>query len=216
MRFYLCGKVGKLILQPTNTQLMLLFDLNLWWDALNTFQQVYWITAFLSSIAFAIILSMTLLGGDADTDADVELDADADADGGMGVQFFTVKNMVGFFTVFSWSGLACIELGLGGFATLAISIVCGFIMMVIMAYLFYFMSNMVESGTLRINQAVNAYGEVYLTIPSKRGGIGKIQIKLQGSLREMDAITDSEEDLTRGTLVKVIDTVNDSILLVSK
>ena len=75
---------------------------------------------------------------------------------------------------------------------------------------------MVESGTLRINQAVNAYGEVYLTIPAKRGGIGKIQIKLQGSLREMDAISDSEEDLARGTLVKVIDTVNDSILLVSK
>ena len=44
----------------------------------------------------------------------------------------------------------------------------------------------------------------------------KIQIKLQSSLREMDAITDSEEDLTRGTLVKVVDTVNDSILLVSK
>jgi hypothetical protein len=66
--------------------------------------------------------------------------------------------------------------------------ICGFLMMVLMASLFYFMSKLAESGTLKMKNAIGKLGEVYLMIPASRGGMGKVQLNVQGSLRTLDAI----------------------------
>ena len=44
--------------------------------------------------------------------------------------------------------------------------------------------------------------------------MGKVQIKVQGSLRELEAITDNEEELKTGTMVKVTKIVSAELLLV--
>ena len=67
-----------------------------------------------------------------------------------------------------------------------------------------------------MKNAVNGIGEVYLNIPAERGGMGKVSIKVQGSLRELEAMTDDNEDLMRGSVVQVVDVINEHILLVSK
>ena len=59
-------------------------------------------------------------------------------------------------------------------------------------------------------------GEVYLPIGAKRSKMGKVQIKVQGSLRELEAITDDENDLKTGTMVKVLEIVSAELLLVEK
>ena len=46
--------------------------------------------------------------------------------------------------------------------------------------------------------------------------MGKIQIKVQGSLRELEAITDAEVELSTTTLIKVIGVVSSELLLVEK
>ena len=89
-------------------------------------------------------------------------------------------------------------------------------MMVIMASIFYFASKLVESGNLNIKNAINKTGTVYIPIPGSRRGEGKIQILVQSSLREIDAITDETENILTGTLVIVTDVLNNNILLVKK
>ena len=101
-------------------------------------------------------------------------------------------------------------------ATLVISIVCGLLMMVIMASIFYFLGKLTESGTLDLQNAINGVGEVYLPLSGNRGNIGKVQIKIQGSLRELEALTDDESDLPTGSVIQVVDVINDSILVVKK
>jgi len=68
---------------------------------------------------------------------------------------------------------------------------------------------------MKINDAIGQSGEVYLTIRAKRAGIGKIQVKVGGSLRTLDAMTDDEEPLPTGQLARVTQIINDNILLVS-
>ena len=51
---------------------------------------------------------------------------------------------------------------------------------------------------------------------AKRSTIGKVQIKVQGALRELEAITDSEEELSTNTIVKVKEVVSAELLLVEK
>ena len=55
-----------------------------------------------------------------------------------------------------------------------------------------------------------------MPIGAERSKMGKVQIKVQGSLRELEAITDEEEDLKTGTIVKVTEIVSAEILLVEK
>jgi len=185
-----------------------------WWNSLDTLEMIYWVMALVSSLFFAFIVVLTFLGGDADDVASA--DAEVDGDMGIGFQFFTVKNLIGFFTIFSWAGLASIHAHHATSITILISSISGLVMMSIMALLFYGMSKMVEDGSLKMKNAIGAIGEVYLPVQKERGSIGKIQIKVQGSLRELEALTDEPEDLQRGAVIKVIEIINDEILLVEK
>lgn len=64
---------------------------------------------------------MTFVGGDMD-DSFGDADSAIDADEGIGFQFKTVQNLVGFFAVFSWTGIASLQIGFSMSATLMISI----------------------------------------------------------------------------------------------
>lgn len=185
-----------------------------WFTALSTFEKVYWIIALIGSVIFIIVMAMTLLGGDVEDLGDV--DADIDGDTGIGFQFLSFKNLVGFFTIFGWSGIACISEGMSQGITIAVSVGCGILMMTLMAALFYYLSKLTSSGNLKLKNALNQIGEVYITIGANRSTIGKIQIKVQGSLREIDALSDESEELKQGAVVKVTEVTSNGILIVKK
>ncbi|WP_348634886.1 hypothetical protein [Winogradskyella sp. SYSU M77433] len=185
-----------------------------WFSNLDFLPKVYWIVAITGSIIFAIVMVMAFVGGDADDIGDI--DADLDSDVGAGFQFISFKNLVGFFTIFGWSGIACIDAGLSTPVTIVISIISGLLMMVVMASLFYFISKLSDSGTLNYKNAIDAVGEVYLTIGADRSKIGKVSVNVQGTIRELDALTDSLTELKSGTVIKVIDVTSNGILIVDQ
>ena len=188
------------------------------WSEISVFEQAFWIIAIPATVFFLLLLVLTIFGGDADTDVDVDTDVDgniADVDS-IPFQFISLKNIVAFFTVFGWSGIGFINMGLGPGQVILFSTLCGLTMMFLMASLFYFMSKLAENGTLRMGNAIDKLGEVYLIIPAKRGGMGKVQLNVQGSMRTLDAITDDEEPIPTSSIVQVINVIDDHILLVQK
>ena len=184
-----------------------------WFSNLELFPKIYWSIALLGSLIFIITMVLTFLGGDAD---ELDSDSEIDSDTGMGFQFITFKNLVGFFTLFGWSGIACIDAGFSKPLTIVISVVCGLIMMAIMAAMFFYMRKLSDSGTLNFKNAIDAVGEVYLTIGANRSSIGKAHVRIQGSLRELEALTDSEFDLKSGSVIKVKDVTENGILIVEQ
>ncbi len=201
---------------------MMLIDISSWWPALILPEKVYWIIAIPSTVLLIIQVVMTLAGGDADeldTDIDGDFDGDmdhGDMDGGGHWSFFTYKNVLGFFTLFGWTGLGFLQMGVGLLIAVFFSVIAGLIMMVLMATLFYYISKLHESGTMIIERAIGQTGEVYLRIPPNREGHGKVQLEVQGTLREMDAITDDEKELPTGSIAQVLEIVNNQILLVTQ
>lgn len=183
-----------------------------WWFALATFEKVNWLIALPFSTLFVIQLILTFVGGDLDS-SDGDLDAEVDADSGIDFQFLTLKNLIAFFTIFGWTGIVCADAGLGAFLSVFISTIAGSLMMTVMASIMYFMGKLTESGTLNISNAVGKTCSVYLTIPATRGGLGKVQIQIQG-FQTLDAMTDFEEDIKTGAIVTVISVLNNEILLV--
>ncbi|MDA0178116.1 hypothetical protein [Mesoflavibacter profundi] len=185
-----------------------------WFSTLEWFPKIYWAIAIIASLNFIVSIVMSLIGGDADELSDV--DAEIDGDTGIGFQFITYKNLVGFFTIFGWSGIACIDEGFSKPTTIIISLICGLIMMAIMAAMFYYMRKLSDSGTLDYKNALDQIGEVYLTVGANRSKIGKAHVRIQGALRELEALTDSETDLKTGTVIKVTSVTPNGILIIEK
>jgi hypothetical protein len=193
---------------------MLLLDISSWWQSTPFFEKIFWVIAILFSVLFLIQAILSFTGSDSDAamgDSDVSIDHDA----GIGYHFFTIKNMIAFFTVFGWTGIALIRGNASKPITIIAALVAGSLMIVMMAFLFRTMSRLKHSGTMDISNALNKVGETYLFIPARRNGYGKVHIKVQGSLKELQAITDEEKDIPTGKLVKVVEILNSNILIVS-
>ena len=186
------------------------------WSELDLMSQVYWTITAPATLVFLFLVIISIFGSDVDSDVPTEFDHPlADGDG-IPFQLLSLKNIVGFFTMFGWSGLGFISAGLAPWLVIVLSFICGFVMMLAMALLFYFMSKLVESGNMNIKNAVGRSGEVYLPIPGKRQGMGKVQITVQGTLQTLDAVSDDPEIIPTSSLVQVTDIINNQILLVRR
>lgn len=184
-----------------------------WFSSLDLLSKIFWLIASIGSFVFIIVVTLAFVGGDTD---EIDVDSEVESDTGIGFQFITFKNLVGFFTIFGWSGIACLEAGLSKPLTFMIASFCGLIMMLIMAAMFYFMGKLSDSGTLNYKNAVGAIGEVYLTIGANRSRMGKATVRVQGSTRELDALTDAMVELKSGTIIKVVDVTSNGILIVDR
>ena len=185
-----------------------------WFTALTLFEKIYWIVAIVGSVILTILIILTFVGGDVE-DLSGDVDVDVDGDTGIGFQFLSFKNLMGFFTIFGWSGIACMDYGLSTGTSLVISLFCGLLMMFTMAALFYYLSKLQSSGTLKLKNAMGQIGEVYLTVGAKRSSIGKFSVNVLGTLRELEALTDEEIDLKQGNVIKVKDVTDNGILIVN-
>ena len=185
-----------------------------WFAALSIFEKIYWLTAGISSFIFLILLVLTFIGAEVDDLGDV--DAEVDGDTGIGFQFLSFKNLMGFFTIFGWGGIACIDAGYSNGVTIVVSVVCGMLMMLAMATLFYYLTKLDSDGSLKMKNAINSVGEVYLTIGANRSRIGKVQVNVQGGLRSLEALTDESTDLIQGDIITVTSVTDNGILIVNK
>ena len=82
-----------------------------------------------------------------------------------------------------------------------------------MATIIYFMGKLSDDGTLKLSNAIGKIGSVYLIIPPKRKGFGKVQVTVQG-VRTLDAMTDNDEEIPTGAIVEVIGVFNNEIIIV--
>jgi hypothetical protein len=193
---------------------MILLDISTWWQSMGSFEKILWAIALISSVLFIIQSILSAAGGDTG-EASGHADDYVGEDAGIGYQFFTIKNMVAFFTMFGWVGVASLKGGLSEVWVIVAALAGGLVMVLIMAVLFKNVSKLKYSGTMDITNAMNQVGEAYLFIPAKRGGMGKVHVKVQGTLRELQALTDDAADIPTGKIIKVAGIINNNILLVT-
>jgi hypothetical protein len=192
----------------------MVFLASTWWTNMVLFEKINWLIALPFSALFIIQIILTFTGGDMDdASANGDVDSSIDNDLGIDFQFLTLKNLIAFFTIFGWTGIVCFDANLSIGISVLISTIAGTLMMTLMASILYFMSKLADSGTLNLKNAIGKTCSVYLSIPPKRSGLGKVQIQVQG-IQTLDAMTDHDEKIATGALVEVKDVINNDILLV--
>src|SRR4030095_11714610 len=194
----------------------MILDITSWWQALQVFEKVLWAIAIIFSLLFLLQTVFSMVGGDGDVhDAVGNADVFIGDDDGVGYQFFTIKNMIAFFTMFGWIGIAAYNSGLSKTLSIGLALLGGALMVLIMVLLLKNISRLKHSGTLQMKNAINQVGETYLFIPESRSGIGKVHIRIQGSLHELQAMTDDKSAIATGKLIKVTDIIGERVLLVT-
>lgn len=192
-----------------------------WWADLSPVMKLLWGVTLTASLIFVIQTVMTFLGADADG-TDFDMDVDTSMDGADlsniegGSNLYTFRNFVNFFLGFGWSAIL-LQSSVKSTALLVIlSILIGVGLVVAVMYLFKWLSTMQQSGNINVYKScVGCQGKCYLRIPGERSGEGKVQITIQGAVREYNAVTDGDEIKT-GTPVKVVEAIDANTLLVEE
>ncbi len=199
------------VLKPTNQSLMILLtNITQWWTTLSAPHQVFWFIAIIFSVLFLIQLILLLIGFEADTDIDHP---------GDGIQIehefsaLSLRSIIAFFTFFGWTGVLALNNSLGIWVTVILSLMTGLAAMFIVAYMMYKFSQLEQSGTLNLYNALDQNGEVYLSIPGFEKGQGKVHLKVDGRIRELDAITQGETIKT-GAAIRVTGILDGNVLKV--
>lgn len=213
-----------------------------WWEGLTTLQQVLYCIAIPSTLIMLIQTILILIGvgsggGDIDfsdtsgldfsefgdmpnaADADLSGLGDGSAPGDFAAgNIFTFQGIVVFLAMFGWVTIAAISLGLDkslSVVAIIIGIVIGFLCMVGIAKLIFLSSKLNQNGTLIINNLLGRTGSVYLTVPEKGKGQGKVNVTIEERYIELSAVTDEDDALVTGTEVRVIDIRGDILVVES-
>lgn len=191
-----------------------------WWAGLSVAMKILWGITLAASLIFVIQSILTFVGADTDTDFDADVDMTFDGsdlsniEGGSNL--YTFRNVVNFFLGFGWTAILLQGQIKSKALLLVVSVAVGIALVALVMWLFKWLSSMQQSGNINVYRAaVGCQGKVYLTIPAERAGEGKVQITIQGAVREYNAITDGDAIKT-GTPIKVTEVIDTNTLLVEE
>jgi membrane protein implicated in regulation of membrane protease activity len=172
---------------------------------------LYTLCAIAGGTLFVAQLALMLcgIGGDHDADAgaDHDISHDTDHDQGHG---FGLHGMVSFralvvgLTFFGLAGRVAASSELSALAVFLIAGGTGVVGLLLMALLMKGLWKLEDDGTAHIEQALGEEAVVYLTIPGKKSGQGKVTVKVQNRLMEYRAVTDYDA-IPTGATVEVVD-----------
>jgi len=127
------------------------------------------------------------------------------------LKVLSFKTLVAFFTFFGLGGLASRKSGLEPGPTMLIALGAGLAALYVVAYLMSMLFRLQSRGNINLANAVGQTGKVYLRIPEKNSGTGKVNVMVQGRLVECKARTTGTE-IPTGAEVKVVGVVGSNTL----
>ena len=171
---------------------------------------VFLACAALGGGAFLVRTLMQLIGAGADHgDAAGVHHADGDA----GFRVLSFQGLAAFLMMFGLVGLALVrQSGVAAALALILAALAGVATVWVIARLFAFMGRLQSSGTINMWSAVGQEGSVYLTLP--RGGLGKVEVVVQGRLGVFDARAEDGAELPTGSRISVVSVESGDVLVV--
>ncbi len=191
--------------------------MNEWWGELSGMTQAFYGMAvfFSGFFLWQIIAAFAGLDGDA-IDPDV-LDDMGHSDVVESSQAFKIlssRSIITFFTLFSWMAALYTTRGVGLSQALLWSSLWGLVGMFVVAFIFYGMHRLAETGTKDLATAKGKMGTVYLNIPAE--GFGEITVEVNGAVEHVKAKSMDGSELLTGTEVEIVQIMSQTLVGVVK
>jgi hypothetical protein len=145
----------------------------------------------------------------------------ADADlGHPGAHWFyeviSLRTLSAAVTFFGLAGITARAYSQPATISFVIAAVAGVAATFAVYWLFKQVYKLQHTGTENIRNALGLSATVYVPVPAKRGGAGKVAFRLQNRVAEYQAVTDEEERLKTGEKVIVVGILNSDTVRVSR
>lgn len=190
-----------------------------WYTAMEPMQQMFWGCALVASLIFLVQMVLTMIGMDGhDVDASFDVADFGDADGstmdmGGGLSLFSIRNLTNFFVGFGWAGVSLHRVIGNNLLLVLVSVLVGCAFVWMFFYIRKQTRKLEANGAFNIQNCAGKTANVYLRIPPKGKGKGKIQISVNGAFHELDALTDGEAIAT-GQKVRITEVIDGETLRV--
>ncbi|ABG59517.1 conserved hypothetical protein [Cytophaga hutchinsonii ATCC 33406] len=181
-------------------------------DNLDPLLRIFWYIAIPTSLIFIIQTIMTFFGSDATDGLDADFDGDLES-GDSTFQLFSFRNLINFLLGFSWTGISFYN-SINPMLLIFLSIAIGSLFVYMFFAIIRELQKLAEDNSFDYVETINKSADVYLTIPANKTGKGKILVSIRGSMRELDAMTENENRIPSGAVVKIVRILNENILLV--
>ena len=182
-----------------------------WFNSLDPSLRIYWGIAIIASVIFIIQTVISLIGGDVFDDVDFDTDSSS---GGVS-HYFSARNLINFLLGVGWGGVCFYNTISSKTLLMFIAVVCGIIFVLIFFFLIKILLKLSKDNTFRLVETLDKTADVYLTIPEKKSGKGKIQISVRGSFHELNAITAGEK-ISTGCKVRVVEIIDNNVVVVER
>jgi membrane protein implicated in regulation of membrane protease activity len=190
---------------------------------------LFTIPALLGTAVFLVRLGLMAVGGfdhDVDVPHDVAVDVDVHGDVDLGhdvesgdsteaFKLLSIQSIAAFLMGFGWGGVG----GLLGFdwsfpMSLLLGVGFGLVLVWLMGLLMKAMYDLQSSGTVRIEDAVGAEGQVYANIPAGGEGRGQVRVVIDDRARIYNAVSEGDA-VKSGARVRVVRVNEDRTLTVT-
>ncbi len=205
-----------------------------WWTDISAVQQYSFVVAITATFIMLIFIVLMLIGMDGaesfDGDIDLDMDFDVDIDdiddfvdgynndsitSVSGLKILTIRGVLAFLSIGGWT-----VYGIGDSLDLWLSILIGIFAgaaaAILLAYAMKSAMKLERSGNLNYQTAIGKTATVYIRVPKKDNGKGKVMLTHQGRMVEVDAITKDTNDILTKQEVKIIGLHDSTTLVVKK
>ncbi len=189
-----------------------------WFERMSGLEIAYFIIACIGTVLLLVQIVMMIIGADGDADLDTDTDGDGalDSHTDTGISLFTMKGLTAFFAIGGWTGVVLLSYGIKAAISVSVSVAAGLVAYVVVWLILRAVLKLQEDGTQDYGTAVGKTATVYVGIPPKRSGRGKITLTLQGRYTEADAVTDEEEKIPVDETVEIVETAGDFFVVKRK
>jgi hypothetical protein len=185
-------------------------------------ENVYVVCALVGGTLLVVQFLLGLVGfgdhddvsGDHDVDTDVDHEVGHEHAGAWFLGVLTLRTVAAALTFFGLVGWALGAQLEDNLLTAACATAAGLAALLIVAWLMKSLKRLGADGTVRIERAVGHPATVYLRIPGKKAGAGKVTVTLQNRTMEYQAVT-ADEELPTGAKVVVVAVVSSDTLEVA-
>lgn len=192
-----------------------------WWNGMTVFQQVTAVIAIVASVLLIVQVILLLIGLGHSADVDVPDGTGADFDDAINGDFaelgslkiLTVRGAICFLAVGGWVTV-CFGYLLPDWASVLIGIAAGALTAFLLSLALRAFGKFEASGNIELGKVIGKTGTVYIPVPAKGCGKGKINLVVDDKLIEVDAVNESENPLKTGEAVSVTSRLDETTLVV--
>ena len=186
-------------------------SLSEFWGGLPTAAQLFFAIGLLAGAVSVVLGVMSAVGLEHHDAIDLPDTIGWDVGGG---GIFSVKPMTGFLLGFGWAGGIASASGLGTLVSVGIALAAGASVMGLVVGLLRLLLGMRSDGTVRIADAVDAPGTVYVGLPPSRQAGGQVTVHFRGRQETYQALNASDRAIPSGERVRVVAVLDGQTVLV--